>query len=334
MTPPAVSAPPPSAAPRAEAPAPAPALRARAPFSRPRHARPPLLTGRTLSISLILHLLLLLGVLFAPAPQPELPWGDVIDDGSLVREETVEYLDVTAWGAMATEPGTPAPASAAPITFGAATADSVLATLPNAGAFPQRAPLGIPAAPAAPSAGGQPGAAVPGAAGGAPGAQPGGAAGRGRSGPGGLGPEFGDPRLVVRPSAVPEAPIEDEDRYQRHIRGRLQAINDSISGEADRQRRANDWTFTDRNGRKWGINERGPVVGGRNVPIPIPLPNARRSREQEDAARREAAQRAEMDRQEEGITRDRYLRDRGRAIRERENQRREAEKGKQEETTP
>jgi hypothetical protein len=332
MTPPAVTAPPPAAAPRAEASAPAPALRARAPFSRGRHARPPLLTARTVSISLILHLLLLIAVLFAPAPERPA----VVSTGTpgTARTEVVDYLDVGEWGAMATAPAqAPAPAAAGPVAIGAGTADSVFRALPGTGAFPQRAPSGIPAAPGVPSAGGQPGAAVPGAAGGAPGAQPG-AAGRGRSGPAGLGPEFGDPRLVVRPSAVPEAPLEDEERYQRHIRGRLQAINDSISGETDRQRRANDWTITDRNGRKWGINERGPVLGGRNVPVPIPLPNARRSREQEDAARREAAQRAEMDRQEESITRERHLRDRGRAIRERENQRREAEKGKQEETAP
>ena len=331
MTPPAVSAPPQPAAPRAEASAPAPALRARAPFSRARHARPPLFTGWTVSISLILHLLLLLAVLFAPVP--ERPTVVVLDPPGTM--ETVEYLEVGEWGSMATDPGESAPPAGAanPTAIGAGTADSVVASLPGTGAFPQRVPAGIPGVPAAPAAGGQP-ATLPGAAGGGvPAGQPG-VAGRGRSGPGGLGPEFGDPRLVVRPQAVPEAPIEDEDRYQRHIRGRLQAINDSISGEADRQRRANDWTITDRNGRKWGINERGPVVGGRNVPIPIPLPNARRSREQEDAARREAAQRREMDRQEEDITRDRHLRDRGRAIRERENQRREAEKGTQEDDTP
>lgn len=334
MTPPAVSAPPPPAASRAQAPAPAPELRARAPFSRARATRPPLLTGRTVGISFTLHVLLLVAVLLAPAPERRVASapGDPRPAGPA---EVVDYVDVSEWGGMATDPSAslPPPQAAAPTAISAAAADSVLRTLPNAGPFPQRVPTGIPAAPPGPAAG-APNAGVPGAAGGAPGGEPAGTR-WGRSGPGGLGPEFGDSRLVVRPQAVPEAPLEDEERYQRHIRGRLQAINDSISGEADRQRRANDWTITDRSGRKWGINERGPVLGGRNVPIPVPLPNARRSREQEDADRRERAQRAEIDRQEEDITRDRYLRERGQAIRERENQRRREEREKQQGgTTP
>jgi hypothetical protein len=332
MTPPAVSAPPPPAAPRAEAPAPAPQLRARAPFSRARHARPPLLTARTVSVSLILHLLLLIAVLFAPAPERPVT---SVASGSSTATETVDYVEVSEWGGMATDPSAslPEPQAASPTAIGAATADSVPSTLPNTGPFPQRAPAGIPSAPSRPAAG-VPGAGVPGAAGGAPGGQPGGP-GLPRSGPGRLGPELGDSRLVVRPQAVPEAPLEDEERYQRHIRGRLQAINDSISGEADRQRRANDWTITDRNGRRWGIDQNGVVAGGRHVPTPK-VGAGRPQRDREEEARRERDQRREIDRQAEDIERDRYLRERGRATRERENRRREEERQKQEQggTTP
>ncbi|HEX2209589.1 MAG TPA: hypothetical protein VHG93_18055, partial [Longimicrobium sp.] len=152
------------------------------------------------------------------------------------------------------------------------------------------------------------------------------AAGRGRSGPGGLGPEFGDPRLVVRPNAVPEAPVEDVDRYRAHFEGRIRALNDSISGEAERRRRANDWTFTDVNGRRWGIDERGIVVNGKHVPTPQ-LGAGRPQRDREDEARRERQQRGEIDRQAETIERERHLRERGRAIRERENQEREEQGG-------
>lgn len=337
MTPPAVSAPPPPAAPRPEAPAPALELRARAPFSRTRHARPPLLTARTVSVSLILHLLLLIAVLFAPAPERP---ATSVASGSSTATETVDYVEVSDWGGMATDPSAslPEPQTAAPTAFGAATADSVLSTLPEAGPFPQRAPAGIPAAPSRPGAG-VPGAVVPGAAGGAPAGEGGGQSGGTglpRSGPGRLGPELGDSRLVVRPQAVPEAPLEDEERYQRHIRGRLQAINDSISGEADRQRRANDWTITDRNGRRWGIDERGIVAGGRHVPTPK-VGAGRPQRDREEEARRERDQRREIDRQAEDIERDRHLRERGQATRERENRRREEERRKQAEqggTTP
>lgn len=327
MTPPAATAPPPDAATQASAPAAAFQLRARPPFSRPRHQRPPLLTGRTIAVSLVLHLLLLLAVLLAPAPKRRVAsLGTEPASGS---REVVDYMEVGEWGGMATDPSAslPEPAAATATEAGgisAAAADSVLRAIPQPGPFPSRVPTGIPAAPAGQP--GQPGAAVPGAQGGVPGGQPG-AAGR-RSGPGGLGPEFGDPRLVVRPTPVPEAPVEDVDRYRQHFEGRIQALNDSLAGEAERRRRATDWTVTDRNGRKWGINERGPVVGGRNVPLPVPSP-PRRSREQEDEARRERTQRGEIDRQAETIERDRYLRERGRAIRERaDREREEQEKAK------
>jgi hypothetical protein len=326
MTPPAAAAPPPDAATHAPVPAAASTPRARAPFSRPRAERPPLLTLRTIAVSLALHILLLLAVLLVPPPPERIVVGPDIDDSPLAPGgEVVEYMEVGEWGGMATDPSAslPEPAAAAPAGIGAASVDSVLSSIPSAGPFPSRIPTGLPSVPTDPA--GLPGAVIPGAPGGVPGSRPGAAGGPRRSGPGGLGPELGDPRLVVRPTAVPEGPVEDVDRYRRHFEGRIQALNDSLAGEAERRRRATDWTITDRSGRKWGINERGPVVGGRNVPIPVPSP-PRRSRELEDEARRERAQRAEIDRQAETIERDRYLRERGKAIREREDREREQEK--------
>ncbi|HEX6373090.1 MAG TPA: hypothetical protein VF006_29475 [Longimicrobium sp.] len=332
MTPPAATAPPPDAATRAPAPAAAPELRARPPFSRPRPPRPPLLTSRTLAVSLGLHALLLLAVLLVPAPERRFAAHGPEPAGSPSRE-VVDYLEVGAWGGMATDAAANLPEPAAPAATGisAAAVDSVLRALPEAGPFPSRVPTGIPSAPAGPA--GQPGPALPGAAGGVPGGLPGAAAaGRGRSGPAGLGPELGDPRLVVRPTAVPEAPVEDVDRYRRHFEGRIQALNDSISGEAERVRRANDWTITDRNGKRWGIDQNGIVANGRHVPTPQ-LGVGRPSREQEEAVRRERAQRAEIDRQAETIERERHLRERGQAIREREDRER-AEQGRQGGTSP
>ncbi|HVH12523.1 MAG TPA: hypothetical protein VM759_05710, partial [Longimicrobium sp.] len=156
---------------------------------------------------------------------------------------------------------------------------------------------------------------------------------RGRSGPGGLGPEFGDPRLVVTPTEIPEYIPTDEERYQEHFANRIHALNDSIAGEAERERRARDWTITDRNGKKWGINDRGPVVNGRNVPLPVPIPVPRSARDREDEARRERDQRRDIDRQADQTERERHLRERGRAVRERnDRERREREKGTS--TTP
>jgi hypothetical protein len=286
------------------------------------------LTGRTVGISLALHLLLLTAILLAPRPERPAPRTPAAEP----PREVVGYVEVGEWGGLATDPSAtlPEPAAAMPAGISAAAVDSALRALPEAGPFPQRIPTGIPGVPSGQAAG-QPGAAAPGAGGGAAGGQPG-AAGQGRTGMDRLGPELRDPRLVVRPTAVPDAPIEDVDRYQRHIRGRIQALNDSISGEADRQRRANDWTVTDRNGRRWGLDERGVVVNGKHVPTPRPG-FGRAQRDREDEARRERDQRTEIDRQAETIERDRHLRERGEAIRERENQRRAAEQEK-EGTTP
>jgi hypothetical protein len=321
MTPPAVSAPPPPAAPQAAAPAPAPVPRVRVPFSRPRQARPALLTGRTIGISLVLHLLLLVAVLLVPTPELP-PRGASAPAGG--ARESVEYLSVGEWGGMATDPSAslpqPAPVTAA-TGISAAAVDSALRSLPSSVVFPSRVPTGI----SQPGGGRVPAGGAPGGVPGAQGPQPGGGAGPRRSGPAGLGPELGDPRLVVTPTAVPERIPSDEERYQEHFAGRIRAINDSIAGEAERQRRATDWTVTDRNGRKWGINERGPVVGGRNVPIPVPIPVPRSARDREDEARRERDQRREIDRQADQTERERHLRERARAIRERND--REREKG-------
>lgn len=324
MTPPAVFAPPPPVAQQAAAPAPAPLPRPRAPFSRPRDARPPLLTGRTIGVSLVIHLLLVIAVLLAP--RPEVRRVVRVDTGGHGPAESVEYLSVGEWGGMATDPSASLP-EPAPITdatgITAAAVDSAMRSLPSDVVFPTRVPTGIPQ----PAGGGVLPGAAPGVSGGVPGGQgtqPGGTGPR-RSGPAGMGPELGDPRLVVQPTAVPERIPTDEERYQEHFAGRIRALNDSIAGEAERRRRATDWTLTDRNGRKWGINERGPVVGGRNVPLPVPIPVPRSARDREDEARRERDQRRDIDRQADQTERERYLRERGRAIRERND--REREKG-------
>ncbi|HEY0024377.1 MAG TPA: hypothetical protein VGB24_15780 [Longimicrobium sp.] len=329
MTPPAVSAPPRPAAHPAGAPAPGPAVRARAPFTRRRPERPPLFTGRTLGISLVLHALLAVGVLLLPERGDRTP---AFTTGEEERTlELVEYLDVGAWGSMAT-PGELPPASAgaavsADAVIGAGAADSALARLPNPVAFPNAVPSGIPRA--LPGTAGAGGGTVGGSAPGSTGGQTGGAGQGTGAGRRGLSPEYGDPRLAVTPQAIPERKLTDEERYRRHLESRINGLNDSIAGEAAYQRGLLDWTFRDAQGRRWGIDNGRAVIGGRSVPLPRP---ASPPRDRDEEQRTERDQRREMDRQEEDVSRERHLRERGRAIRERENERRRQQREGQ--TTP
>lgn len=329
MTPPAVSAPPRPAAHPAGAPAPGPAVRARAPFTRRRPERPPLFTGRTLGISLVLHALLAIAVLLLPERADRTPAFTTGEDERTL--EVVEYLDVGAWGSMAT-PGELPPASAgaavsADAVIGAGAADSALARLPNPVAFPNGVPSGIPRAlPGAPGAGGGTfGGSAPGVAGG----QAGGAGQGTGAGRRGLSPEYGDPRLAVTPQAIPERTLTNEERYRRHLESRINELNDSIADEAAYQRGLQDWTFRDAQGRRWGVDNGRAVIGGRSVTLPRP---ASPPRDRDEEQRTERDQRREMDRQEEDVSRERHLRERGRAIRERENERRRQQREGQ--TTP
>jgi hypothetical protein len=137
----------------------------------------------------------------------------------------------------------------------------------------------------------------------------------------------------VPASAVAERELGQAERYQRDFERRIRAINDSISGEAERARRASDWTVTDRNGNRWGLDERGLVVGGQRVPTPRPE-YGRPQRDREDEARREREQRREIDRQAEDLERTRHLRERQRAIRERADRERDERRRAEGEETP
>jgi hypothetical protein len=327
MPPPAVSVPPRRAAPRSEVSAAIPELHPRAPFSRPRHRPPPLADPRILTLSLALHLAAVLVVLRLPASEPRL--GASFAPPS--ERETVSYLDVGQWADLATDATTALEAAVAAEEAAMTTraVDSPRLRARSAGdlplTFPDRAPSGLPPAGERPGAGG---------GGAAAGAHPsGGGGGLPRSGPGGFGPELGDARLVVPASAVAERELGQAERYQRDFERRIRAINDSISGEAERARRASDWTITDRNGNRWGLDERGLIVGGQRVPTPRPE-YGRPQRDREDEARREREQRREIDRQAEDLERTRHLRERQRAIRERADREREERRRAEGEETP
>ncbi|HEX8390985.1 MAG TPA: hypothetical protein VF665_01405 [Longimicrobium sp.] len=329
MTSPAVADTPLDAAPSQPQPA-AAAPRVRAPLSRPRPPRPALVSSRAVAISVVLHALLGIVVFSLPERQPP---AVAASDGR--AGETVQYMDVSEWGAVASggEAGIPSGIPAPEISAGAM--DSVLDGTRAAIAYPRTTPTGIPggvvrpgaagaARPAGGAAGGRGQGAQPGApAGTAGGTGQGAGAGTGRN-PRSI--EYGDRRLVVRPEAIPERPMSREERYQRHFESAIHAMNDSMADAAARNRPPN-WTFG-REGKKWGMDDRGIVVNGVHVPTPR-VGVGRPSREIEEAARTERTQRAAIDRQSDDIDRDRNLRERGRATREREDERRRREREQQ-----
>jgi hypothetical protein len=301
------------------------ALRVRAPFSRPRPPRPALASTRAVAISVAAHAILAIVLLLMPDSEPPVPVSAT--DGE--PAEAVQFVDVSEWGGLAAggDAGVPDAIPAPEISAGAM--DSILDGTRAPLAYPQSTAFGIRGGVPAPGqrAGG-------GAAGRAQGAVPGtgtgtaGGSGQGAGGGNGRSPlsvEYGDERLVVSPGAIPERQMSREERYQRHFEAAINAMNDSVADEAERRRRLTDWTFTDRNGKKWGLDDRGPVVNGVHVPAPRPQ-MGRRSRELEDADRRERAQRGEIDRQSDQIDRDRNRRERGQATRDRENERRRRER--------
>jgi hypothetical protein len=87
-----------------------------------------------------------------------------------------------------------------------------------------------------------------------------------------LQPELVDPRLWERAGAPPEPEKSDFERAKERVYARIEMLNDSLAAEGEAERRATDWTFTDKDGKKWGISPGMPPkvhLGGKTVPLPF-----------------------------------------------------------------
>jgi len=294
-------------------PQPVPLRRARTPGGGPR------VTRSAVAVSLAFHAVLAV-VLILGIDQVQRHADDVrvtITDG-----DQATYLDIAQWpgSAPGAAPGQ-ASATTAAQAVTAAAIDSVLARLPRP-AFPGRVPDRLPPVPGNGGPGARP--AVPGAAAapGANGAAPGAASGNGNAIQGDVaggryGPGYGDRRLVVTPTAVPEREKSEHERYMDHLTQSLGEYNDSVADEAARQHRLHNWTWRDKNGREWGLGDGGvPIVAGHRLPTRI-APPIYQGRDREEAERNAARQRTEINRQAEDVDRDRNFRDRARATRAR-----------------
>jgi hypothetical protein len=204
------------------------------------------------------------------------------------------------------------PSAAAPLSPGQAAL-----TRPSAAA-PRTAPAGR-----TPGAGAQPrGGAPSGALEGDAGAGAGGAAPAGTGEGSALRPGWRDPRLIPgAPEDVSaERPMTEHERYMAHLHARIDVYNDSIAGDAERARRATDWTVKGKNGERWGVSP-GKIHLGK-LTLPSPLPSFRPPATQEDGVATEAAQRREIDRQAEDGARDAALKEQKRSAREHADEKR------------
>lgn len=90
-----------------------------------------------------------------------------------------------------------------------------------------------------------------------------------------LRPRLLDPRL--RPGNA-EALRTNEERAMLRVYARINALNDSILAQMERERRATDWTYTDADGRRWGVSPGKLHLGGIEIPLPLsfsPTPEQR-----------------------------------------------------------
>lgn len=104
----------------------------------------------------------------------------------------------------------------------------------------------------------------------------------------GLQPEMVDPRLWERVEAPPIPEPSDFEKARARVYARIQMLNDSLAAEGELARRGTDWTFTDKEGRRWGVSPDGLHLGGVTLPLPVrfdpPPDQAREARERASRA--------------------------------------------------
>lgn len=137
-----------------------------------------------------------------------------------------------------------------------------------------------------------------------------------------LRPELHDRRLWVMPDELPMPEKSDIERVRERVYGRLEELNDSLMMAEDAANRARDWTFTDEDGKRWGISPEGIHLGGITLPRQLVPQLGATNAETAERAREWREINAQADR---ARVRDRFN-ERVKAIRERKNQERAKKK--------
>jgi hypothetical protein len=83
-----------------------------------------------------------------------------------------------------------------------------------------------------------------------------------------LQPQPGDPRLWA-PLDADYLELSDEERAQLLLHGMIRDWNDSVAVAAALSEAARDWTYTDEEGRRWGLSPGRIHLGDFSVPLPF-----------------------------------------------------------------
>jgi hypothetical protein len=140
-----------------------------------------------------------------------------------------------------------------------------------------------------------------------------------------LQPGMRDPRLWIPPREVPRREPTQEElhaEYMASLEARLRTWNDSVAGEADRARRATDWTVRDGQGGRWGVSPEGIHLGGVTLP-PATFPPGGGDPDKRARAEEQERARRDLDRQQADQERRRVRDERIRATRERSDRERQ-----------
>jgi len=92
-----------------------------------------------------------------------------------------------------------------------------------------------------------------------------------------LRPRMGDPRLWA-PLDRAYTDLTDEERAELYLRGMITDWNDSVAVAVALSGDATDWTYTDDEGRRWGLSPGRLHLGDFSIPLPLSfqLPPGRR----------------------------------------------------------
>jgi hypothetical protein len=272
-------------------------------------ARPAPRTGRgPIGLSLLVHLVVVSALFLLLRLGPALGPGGAPGEAPGPTAE-VEYIDLDFPTAGSSPTGIPAAPPPAAASAPATSAGSVVRPR-----RPEEEPLRFPRMPSGGPAEAPSGAMQPGA--GAVGAEAGGAAGGdagesgGQAGGGGsvsdrLRPGYRDPRLYVDQKIEQLKEVDtrsDIQKYRERLQAAIQASNDSAWAQGSHPN--TDWTKTDRNGRKWGVDEKGVYLGGIRIPKAlVPTPRATGTNKELEAERQRQKQHDEIQRQEDAAAR-------------------------------